>query len=196
LSTQPSVPAPPAGRVQQVRVLIAVGLPLLLAIAIAGCGDQAAPSAGPANAPVVHVTTTVPPNKREPDPPEGAETTAYAPGTTPQFLVNFKDPSQAKAIARYAFAATHMDALAQMPCYCGCALYQHAHTSLQSCYIRQVQSDGKIVYTDHSESCDICTGEVDMMMQMIASTPLTALRQQIATKYGYTGVWTDTPPIQ
>jgi hypothetical protein len=182
---------------QRVRLSFALGLPLLLAMAIAGCGDQAAPAGqAPAAQAVVHVTATVAPNKRVPDPPEGAEATAYAPGVTPAFLVNLKDSQKDKITARYQFAAAHKDALAQIPCYCGCALYQHAHTSLQSCFLRSIGADGSLVYTDHSVTCDICTGEADMMMRLISTTPIAALRDQIGKKYGYTGVWTDTPPVQ
>lgn len=188
-------PARPA----QIRLLISICLPVLLAVVISGCGDQAgAPSgaAPPAAAVPVHVTATLPASSRIPDPPEGAETTAYAPDVTPQFLLDIKDNTKAKTIARYQFAVAHKDALAQVPCYCGCALYMHPHTSLESCYIRQVQADGKIVYTDHSTSCDICSGEVTMMMAQFANTPLKALRDAIHAKYSYTSVWTDTPPIQ
>ena len=193
-------PPTPAGarRPGQVRLLIALALPLLIAVAIAGCGDQAGAPAAPTSAPqiMVHSTATVAPGQKVPDPKEGAEDTAYAPGVTPQFLVNLKDSTKDKTIARYAFAVSHAADLSKIPCYCGCALYQHAHTSLQSCYMRSIGADGTIVYTDHSTSCDICTGEVDLMMQVAPNTPLTAIRQAIHQKFGYTNVWTDTPPIE
>lgn len=197
MNMSPPIPAG-ARHPGQVRLLIALALPLLIAVAIAGCGDQAGAPAASQNAPqvMVHSTATVAPGQRVPDPKEGAEDTAYAPGVTPQFLVNLKDSTKDKTIARYAFAVSHAADLSKMPCYCGCALYQHAHTSLQSCYIRSIGADGKIVYTDHSTSCDICTGEVDLMMQVAPNTPLTAIRQAIHQKFGYTNVWTDTPPIE
>ncbi|HUS17979.1 MAG TPA: PCYCGC motif-containing (lipo)protein [Chloroflexia bacterium] len=190
---------PQVARTLHVRTIVAVCLPLFIAVAIAGCGDQptggsgAAPAAGGV---MVHVTTTVAPNKRVPDPKEGAEDTPYALGTTPQFLVNLKSNQKDTITARYAFAAAHNDAFSKIPCYCGCALYEHAHTSLASCYLRSVAADGKVVYTDHSTSCDICTGEADMIMKLLDTTPLADLRAQIDKKYQYTGVWTDTPPIQ
>ena len=187
-----------ASRPGQVRLLIALALPLLIAVAIAGCGDQTGAPAASQNAPqvMVHSTATVAPGQRVPDPKEGAEDTAYAPGVTPQFLLNIKDSTKDKTIARYAFAVSHAADLSKIPCYCGCALYQHANTSLQSCYMRSVGPDGKVVYTDHSTSCDICSGEVDLMMQVAPGTSLTAIRQAIHQKFGYTNVWTDTPPIQ
>ena len=190
-SRTPSVPSLTAAKIQNVKIGIALALPLLVAVVIAGCGDQAASGSG--SAAVVHVTATVAPSQQVPDPKEVVET--VAPGTTPQFLVNLKRDKE-KSIARYAFAVEHKDALAQIPCYCGCALYMHAHTSLQSCYIKSVGADGQITYTDHSTSCDICTGEVDMMMSLVSNTPLKTLRAQIDQKYNYTGVWTDTPPVQ
>jgi len=201
--TRPAAPIPAGvSHSGQVRLLIALALPLLIAVAIAGCGDQASAPAASTSAPttapqvMVHSTATVAPGQKIPDPKEGAEDTAYAPDVTPQFLVNLKDSTKDKTIARYAFAVSHAADLRQIPCYCGCALYQHAHTSLQSCYMRSIGPDGKIVYTDHSTSCDICTGEVDFMMQVAPNTPVSAIRQAIHKKFGYTNVWTDTPPIQ
>jgi len=197
MSIQPI--AAPTTASLRARMTVALALPILIAAVIAGCGDQAgAGSSASAPAPVaqVHVTATARPSSLVPDPADAAETTAYALGITPQFIVNTTEPHKDKIAARYAFAAAHPDALAQMPCYCGCAIYQHQHTSLQSCYLRSIQPDGKVVYTDHSLTCDICAGEVDMMMSMMDNTPLKAIRDGIAKKYGYTGVWTDTPPIQ
>ncbi len=204
MSLQPVVASTPA--LLRVRMAVAFALPILIAGVIAGCGNQ--PSTGatgavppaansaPAPAAQVHVTATARPSSLVPDPPDAAETTAYAVGITPQFIVNTTEPHKDKIAARYAFAAAHPDALAQMPCYCGCAIYMHQHTSLQNCYLRALQPDGKVVYTDHSLTCDICAGEVDMMMALLDNTPLKSIRDQIAKKYGYTGVWTDTPPIQ
>ncbi|MDQ2808389.1 MAG: PCYCGC domain-containing protein [Chloroflexota bacterium] len=195
MSAQPAVAATPASL--RTRLTVALALPILIAGVIAGCGDQAGSgSSAPAPAAQVHVTATARPSRLVPDPADAAETTAYAVGITPQFIVNTTEPHKDKIAARYAFAAAHPDALAQMPCYCGCAIYMHQHTSLQSCYLRQIQPDGKVVYTDHSLTCDICAGEVDMMMSMMDNTPLKSIRDSIAKKYGYTGVWTDTPPIQ
>ncbi len=172
-----------------VKLAIALLLPMLLAVAVAGCGEQAATTV-----PVVHVTATVDPAKRVPDPPEALE--AVAPGATAQFLLSYKGADRDTAIARYAFAVAHRDQLAQIPCYCGCVLYQHGHTSLEDCFIHSVGSDGQVTLTDHSVSCDICTGEIDVLMKMYGSTALRSIRDQIGTKYSYTGVWTDTPPIQ
>ena len=193
MSTQ-AVAAPTLASLRA-RLTVALALPILIAGVIAGCGDQAS-TGGSAPVAQVHVTATARPSSLVPDPVDAAETTAYALGITPQFIVNTTQPRKDKIAARYAFAASHPDALAQMPCYCGCAIYMHQHTSLQTCYLRSIQADGKVVYTDHSLTCDICAGEVDMMMSMMDNTPLKAIRESIAKKYGYTGVWTDTPPIQ
>ena len=190
-----SIPAMAEAKLGSLKIGIALALPLLIAVVIAGCGDGAGSGAAgqPAGVAVVHVTATVAPSQRVPDPKEVVETVAA--GVTPQFLLTTKYDKD-KAIARYAFAAAHPNDLAGIPCFCGCALYEHAHTSLQSCYMKSVGADGKITFTDHSVTCDICTGEVDMMMAAAPGTPLTALRAQIEKKYSYTGVWTDTPPIQ
>jgi hypothetical protein len=208
MTTESLSPAVRVARRQHARMAVAFVLPILVAGVIAGCdngtptGPGTAPTAAPApptTAPVadtrVHVTAT--PAHFVPDPPEGAESTAYAVGTVPQFLVSLKDSQAAKITARYIFAGQHPDIMADMPCYCGCAIYQHPHASLQSCFLRSLNSDGTVVYTDHSVTCDICTGEADMVMtQFAAGTSMQQIRDNIHTKYKYTNVWTDTPPIQ
>ena len=119
------------------------------------------------------------------------ETTAA--GVLPAFL--------GKAVARikplYQGALDHGDVYAQMPCYCGCALYQHAHTSLKSCFIKTTSADGQVNWTDHSTSCDICTGVAQLTLDELAKgTAPKVIREMVHTKFKYTNVWTDTPPIQ
>lgn len=179
---------------RQVRVLAALALPLLLAFLISACdsgggGSSATPTT--AAAARVHVTTTPAPNRIVPDPPEQVETTAA--GQLPSFL----SKAAANIKPLYQGALEHPDAYSQIPCYCGCAMYQHAHMSLKNCFIANTAADGAITWTDHSTSCDICTGIAKMTVDSFAAqTPLTQLREAVHAKYKYTNVWTDTPPIQ
>jgi hypothetical protein len=177
---------------RQARVLAALAMPLLLAFLISACdsGGGSAAATPPTEA-RVHVTTTPAPNRIVPDPPEQVETTAA--GQLPSFL------SKAAASIKplYQGALEHPDAYSQIPCYCGCAMYQHAHMSLKNCFIANTAADGSITWTDHSTSCDICTGIAKMTVEgLAAQTPLTQLREAVHAKYKYTNVWTDTPPIQ
>lgn len=177
----------PTGR--QVRLGVALALPLVLALIISAC-DQGGGGATPSAA-RIHVTAT--PSRFVPDPPEQVETTAA--GVLPAF-VNGKNIN-AKVPALYQGAIDHGDVYSQMPCYCGCAIYQHPHTSLMSCFIKDKAADGSITWTDHSTTCDICTGVAELTLAELGKgTPLAQIREMVHAKYKYTGVWTDTPPIQ
>lgn len=48
----------------------------------------------------------------------------------------------------YQFAIANQDYLANFPCYCGCGAI--GHMSNVDCYIREVRSDGTIVFDDHA----------------------------------------------
>lgn len=48
----------------------------------------------------------------------------------------------------YRFAIANPDVLSAFPCYCGCGAMGHEN-NLQ-CYIKEVQSDGTIVFENHA----------------------------------------------
>jgi hypothetical protein len=175
---------------RQVRLGVALALPLVLALIISACDQGGAGGATPGAA-RVHVTAT--PSRFVPDPPEQVETTAA--GALPAF-VNGKNVS-AKVPALYQGARDHSAEYSQIPCYCGCAIYQHPHSSLLSCFIKEKAADGSITWTDHSTSCNICTSVAEMTLAgLTQGTPLAQIRDLVHEKHKYTGVWTDTPPIQ
>ena len=179
--------APPTQIRRQVRLGVALALPLVLALIISACDQGGGATSGTAR---VHVTAT--PAHFVPDPPEQVETTT---GALPSFL-NGKNVS-AKVPALYQGALDKSEIYNQFPCYCGCAIYETSHTSLLSCYIKDKAADGAVTWTDHSTSCDICTGVAQMILDGTAQgTPLAQIREEVHAKYKYTGVWTDTPPIQ
>ncbi len=179
---------------RQLRVVAALALPLLLAFLISACDSSSSGSSATPTSAVaarVHVTTTPAPNKIVPDPVEKSETTAK--GTLPSFVTS----ASAGVQALYQGAMDHPDAYSAIPCYCGCAMYQHAHMSLMNCFISNTAADGSITWTDHSMNCDICTGIAQMTVEGVAkNTPLAQLRAAVHASYKFTGVWTDTPPIQ
>lgn len=57
-------------------------------------------------------------------------------------------------------------------------------------------ADGSVTFTDHSTSCDICEGIAKVTLEGVnTNTPLKDIRAAVFTKYKYTGIWTDTPPV-
>jgi Protein of unknown function with PCYCGC motif len=48
----------------------------------------------------------------------------------------------------YRFAIANRDTLRSIPCFCGCG--EEGHTSNADCYIKEVKSDGSIVFDDMS----------------------------------------------
>ena len=69
--------------------------------------------------------------------------------------------------------------------------------SSADCFISSKSDTGEITFTDHSLSCDICQGVAQSTLDGLAqNTPLKDIRANIFKKFSYTGIWTDTPPVQ
>lgn len=64
----------------------------------------------------------------------------------------------------YQFAVANPDALKNVPCYCGCG--KVGHTSNFACYVKQVNSDGTIVYDNHALGCSLCVDIARDVRQM------------------------------
>lgn len=47
----------------------------------------------------------------------------------------------------YEFQVTHGELMRYMPCFCGCGDFA-GHRSNRDCYVRQVNSDGSVVFDD------------------------------------------------
>ena len=95
---------------------------------------------------------------------------------------------QAPAAVRtaYQFAVTHPDALQNVPCYCGCGAI--GHKSNLACYIKEVDSDGKVVFDDHAMGCSICVDiATDVMKMTDEGKSPAAIRQQIVDTYSKFG---------
>lgn len=63
----------------------------------------------------------------------------------------------------YQFAVANPDALANIPCYCGCG--PMGHTSNYSCYIAG-ETDGELVFDEHALGCGICVDITHDVMRL------------------------------
>lgn len=88
--------------------------------------------------------------------------------------------------AAYQFAVANPDALANVPCYCGCGAI--GHKSNLACYVKEFGPDGKPVFDDHALGCSICVDITTDVMKMTAEgrSPA-AIRQQIVDVYSKFG---------
>lgn|GEM_PF-1958730 len=185
-------------------------LPLLVA-AIAACDSNSSSSATPTLSVPLGTATTAPTaslsrapyegvpegkplysSTNQPDIPEMLETKPV--GELPSFALTLQSSSRDKVIAEYAGAVDHFDAYSHIPCYCGCAMYEHPHSSLARCFVTEMKGDGQVEFTDHSTTCEKCQGVAEMTLAGVASNrPLAEVRADIFQKFKYTGTWTDTP---
>ncbi len=203
---------PRTGADRVFKLIAMLFLPLLVA-AVAACDNGPTPSPTPtatSTGPVATATASptatnsqAPYNGRpegkprynqsnQPDMQEALETKAA--GELPSFVLAMQGPTRDAVIADYKGAVDHLVDYSHIPCYCGCAMYEHPHSSLASCFVKEVKSDGQLVFTDHSTTCDICQGVADMTVKGLAShQSLLDIRAAVYKKYKFTGTWTDTP---
>jgi hypothetical protein len=69
----------------------------------------------------------------------------------PSFLINQR--TEIRQV--YQIAAENIDVLQWIPCYCGCG-ESAGHKSNQNCFIKEVQSDGTVIWDDHGTRCETC----------------------------------------
>lgn len=55
----------------------------------------------------------------------------------------------------YQIAGKSADIIKWIPCYCGCG-ESSGHTSNMNCFIKEVNSDGSVVWNDHGTRCGVC----------------------------------------
>jgi hypothetical protein len=93
----------------------------------------------------------------------------------------------------YQFAVANPDALANVPCYCGCGAI--GHKSNLACYVKEFGADGplagisdKLVFDDHALGCSICVDIATDVMKMTGEGKSPAdIRQQIVATYSKFG---------
>ncbi len=64
----------------------------------------------------------------------------------------------------YQFAVANPSALQNVPCYCGCGAM--GHTSNYSCYVKNVNADGKVVFDQHALGCSLCVDIAQDVMRL------------------------------
>ena len=55
----------------------------------------------------------------------------------------------------YRIAGANLDLLKWMPCYCGCG-EEAGHKDNSNCFVKEVKSDGTVVWDDHGTRCGTC----------------------------------------
>lgn len=70
-------------------------------------------------------------------------------------LPSFLDKQREEIRIAYKVAAQSADFLQWMPCYCGCG-DSAGHQSNKNCFIKEIESDGSVVWDDHGTRCGVC----------------------------------------
>jgi hypothetical protein len=65
----------------------------------------------------------------------------------------------------YQFASANPDVMKNIPCYCGCG--NVGHTSNYSCYVSNVDDEGKITFDNHALGCSICVDITQDVMRLL-----------------------------
>ena len=92
----------------------------------------------------------------------------------------------------YAYAATHADLLAQIPCFCGCAA--QGHRSLLNCFVSRFRADGTPAWTDHSFDCEMCVHIArEVMLMESQGLRVDQIQAAIDRQYSHGHVRTPTP---
>ena len=107
-------------------------------------------------------------------------------------LPRFLDAAVPRVRDAYRYAVANRDALAHIPCYCGCGAM--GHTSNLSCYIQPSAGDGALTYDEHANGCGICVDITQDVMRLSAEgQSLWEIRAYVDAQYSPYGPSTDTP---
>ncbi|MFN0223016.1 MULTISPECIES: PCYCGC motif-containing (lipo)protein [Paenibacillus] len=141
-----------------------LALPLVMAASLTACGAKEA-----AEKPAVHAAAHH---------GDIQETTASL-DILPSFLAS--QPEQTRLI--YGIAAKNIDRLQWIPCYCGCG-ESAGHLSNKNCFIKEVRSDGQVVWDDHGTRCGVCMEIAVKTAKLTAEgKTLKEIRAQIDAEY-------------
>ncbi len=92
----------------------------------------------------------------------------------------------------YLFAVTNPRALETVPCYCGCGAL--GHISNKNCFIKSIDSEGRVTFDSHASGCGICVDIArDVMRLTKEGRSAVQIRQYIDAQYGSFGPATNTP---
>ncbi|WP_373426126.1 PCYCGC motif-containing (lipo)protein [Paenibacillus radicibacter] len=109
-------------------------------------------------------------------------------------LPKFLDKQKEEIRMVYQVAGMATDIIKWMPCYCGCG-ESVGHQSNLNCFIKEVNSDGSVVWDDHGTRCGVCMQiAVESVQLKQQGKSLKEIRDYIDKKYekGY-GNPTKTP---
>lgn len=83
----------------------------------------------------------------------------------------------------YRAAVANEDALAHIPCYCGCAFL--GHTSVDTCFVAERNEKGQaLLFDEHALECNICVDIVlDARQMILDEVPPDEMRRIIDEKY-------------
>lgn len=86
----------------------------------------------------------------------------------------------------YQFAAANPDVLRGIPCYCGCG--NIGHTSNYSCYVQNIDANGKLTFDNHALGCSLCvTITQDAMRLLKEGKTVPQIKAYVDTTYGKYG---------
>lgn len=86
----------------------------------------------------------------------------------------------------YQFAVANPQVLQAIPCYCGCGVM--GHTSNYSCYVSDVQADGKVIFDNHSLGCSICVDITQDTMRLLQQgKPVPEIKEYVGQTYSRYG---------
>ncbi len=94
----------------------------------------------------------------------------------------------------YQVAGKATDIIQWIPCYCGCG-ESSGHKSNMNCFIKEINSDGSVVWDDHGTRCGVCLQiAIDSVKMKQEGKSLKEIRTIIDNTYkkGYAKP-TDTP---
>ncbi len=86
----------------------------------------------------------------------------------------------------YQFVTANVDALRQMPCYCGCGAM--GHTSITACYVSDSAAGNATSFDAHALGCSICVDIArDAMRLMQQGSDVAAIRGYVDASYARYG---------
>jgi hypothetical protein len=100
-----------------------------------------------------------------------------------ELLPSFLEGQSATIRKAYETAVTVKGLLPYIPCYCGCGA-SAGHQSNLNCFIREIKSDGTVVWDDHATRCGVCIETTFLTKQLNdQKVSLKDIRAYIDTKY-------------
>jgi hypothetical protein len=104
-------------------------------------------------------------------------------------------PSEVKSaplavLQAYQFAVANPDTMQHIPCYCGCGAM--GHTSNYSCYVSDVDANGKVSFDTHALGCSICVDITQDSMRLLTEgktvPEIKAYIDQTYSQYGTSNI--------